>query len=74
MLQKGKIFVSAIVVALLLGSIPALASGRGERRCEERIHNAEVRLRNAERKHGEHSRQAEKRRRELEEIRAHCRY
>jgi hypothetical protein len=75
MLQKGKIFVSAIVVALFLaGSVPALATGRGERHCEQRIHNAEARLQNAIRKHGERSRQAEKRRRELEEVRAHCRY
>ncbi len=74
MLQKGKIFVSAIFVALFLaGTVPLSAQGH-DRKCEQRIHNAEARLQNAIRKHGERSRQAEKRRRELEEVRAHCRY
>ncbi|HEY7405888.1 MAG TPA: hypothetical protein VIB39_20350 [Candidatus Angelobacter sp.] len=76
MLQKGKIFVSAIVVVLFLaGAVPLRAAGHDEhRKCEQRIHNAEARLQNAIRKHGERSRQAEKRRRELEDVRAHCRY
>lgn len=75
MLQKGKIFVSAIVVALFLaGTVPVLALEHGERKCEQRIHNAEARLQNAIRKHGERSRQAERHRRELEEVRSHCRY
>lgn len=76
MFQKGKICVSAIVIALFLaGTVPLSAMGyEGHRKCEQRIHNAEARLQNAISKHGEHSRQAEKRRRELEEVREHCRY
>ena len=76
MLQKSKIFVSAIVIAVFLaGAVPLRAVDHdGHRKCEQRIHNAEARLQNAIRRHGEHSRQAEKRRRELEEVREHCRY
>jgi hypothetical protein len=41
-------------------------------RCERRIRRAEVNLQRAIARHGEHSRQAERRRRELEEVRARC--
>jgi hypothetical protein len=76
MLQKGKVLIAAVVVVgFLAGSVPARATGdRYERKCEERIHRAEANLNNAIRKHGERSRQAEKRRHELEEAREHCRH
>jgi hypothetical protein len=38
----------------------------------KRIHHAEEKLRNGIDRHGEHSREAEKRRRELEEVRRSC--
>ncbi|HEY6307198.1 MAG TPA: hypothetical protein VI488_12155 [Candidatus Angelobacter sp.] len=41
-------------------------------RCERRIRQAEANLQRAIARHGEHSRQAERRRRELAEIRARC--
>ena len=74
MLHKGKTIVSAIVIALFLaGTVPARALVRDDdRRCEERIHKAEANLQNAIRKHGERSRQAERRRHELQEARERC--
>lgn len=76
MLQKGKVVVSAIVLVMFLAStvpVRALVRDRDDdRKCEQRIHKAENRLQNAIRKHGEHSRQAEQRRHELEEARERC--
>ncbi len=43
-----------------------------DRKCEQRIHKAEGELQKAIRRHGEHSRQAEQRRRQLEEQRERC--
>ena len=40
--------------------------------CDQRIHRAEENLRKAVERHGEHSRQAEDRRHELEEARRSC--
>jgi hypothetical protein len=40
--------------------------------CDQRIHRAEENLRKAVERHGEHSRQAEERRHELEETRRNC--
>ena len=51
-----------------LAPVPAVAAPH----CRQRIERAEDNLRRAIRKHGERSRQAEKRRRELEEVRARC--
>ena len=56
------------IVGLIGSSLPARAEGR----CERDIHRAEDNLRIAIEKHGEHSRQAEKRRHELEEVRHRC--
>lgn len=42
-------------------------------KCEKRIHTAQKNLDKEVRKHGEHSRQAEDRRRELREAREYCR-
>ncbi|HEU4416380.1 MAG TPA: hypothetical protein VFT65_16445 [Candidatus Angelobacter sp.] len=76
MLQKGKALIAAAIVCVFIaGAVPARALDRdhdNDRRCEQRIRNAENNLHNAERKHGEHSRQAEKRRHELEEARERC--
>jgi len=41
-------------------------------RCEKRVRNAEMQLDRAVQRHGAHSRQAEKKRRHLEEVRATC--
>jgi hypothetical protein len=40
--------------------------------CERRIHNADMQLQQAVRRHGIHSHQAESKRRELERARASC--
>jgi hypothetical protein len=71
----GKIKITAvllIVFAVMGSSLPARARDSDDK-CEQRIHKAEVNLRNAERKHGEHSQQAEQKRKELEEARGKCR-
>lgn len=65
---------AALLVGLLtFGTTPVLAFDRDhDEKCERRIHKAEDALRDAERRHGEHSRQAEQRRRQLEETRERC--
>lgn len=61
------------IVGLVGSSLPARADDRDrDRRCEKRIHQAEENLRTAERRHGEGSRQAHKRREELEEAKRRC--
>jgi hypothetical protein len=76
MLQKGKALIAAVVVmGFLAGSVPALARNHDrDRRCEQRIRKAEINLQNAIRKHGDRSRQADRRRHELEEARERCRF
>ena len=77
MLKITRTLIAAFVVALFLaGAVPTQAMDRGhdwERKCEQRIRNAESKLQQAIRKHGERSRQAQNRRRELEEARERCR-
>lgn len=66
-----KLLALAFGAMLLAGSAsPAFAESRGD--CERRIHNAEVNLQKAIRRHGGRSRQAEQRRRDLERERARC--
>jgi hypothetical protein len=67
MLKKARTLIAALVVFSFLGWVaPAQALDRDhDRKCEQQI-------RNAERKHGEHSRQAQSRRRDLENVRARC--
>ena len=76
MFKKAKILIAAIVISSFLGgAIPAPAMVRDhddDRKCEQQIHNAERKLQEAERKHGEHSRQAQSKRRDLENARARC--
>jgi len=56
------------IVGLVGSSLPV----RAEDKCDRDIHKAEQRLREAVDKHGEHSKQAEKRRQELEEVKHRC--
>jgi hypothetical protein len=64
---------SAVVcVLMVLGSGSPLFA-RTRTSCREHLRHAENNLRAAVRKHGEHSSQAEKRRREVEKVRAECR-
>ncbi len=64
-LGKIKAMTATLIVCMFLGSaLPASAFA----------HRAQDNLRRAERRHGERSRQAQQKRRELEDARAHCRY
>lgn len=57
---------------LLLGSVlPASARDRDDK-CEQRIRQAEQKLNEAVRRHGEGSKQAHKRREQLEDARRRC--
>ncbi len=61
--------VALLTVAGLGGSsLPA----RADDKCERRIHQAEDKLRDAVQRHGEDSKQARQRRRELEEAKRQC--
>ena len=64
--QKGTLL--GFAALLLLGSVTAAA----EDRCERRLRNAEMHLQQAVQRHGPHSRQAEKKRRQVEQVRATC--
>lgn len=72
-IEMTRKFMAVLIGAfLLLGSAaPVLARDRDDR-CEHRIRKAELNLQKAIRKHGDHSRQAEARRRELEQARERC--
>ncbi len=66
---KSLQLVPVLAVLLLVGGA---ARTRSCNNCQQRIHRAEENLRQAVRRHGEHSRQAEQRRRQLEEARRSC--
>jgi len=74
----GRTAAFAVVGGLLsfAGAIPAHADrddhDRDREKCERRVHKAEENLERAVRKHGEHSRQAEQRRHQVEETRESC--
>ena len=76
MFQKAKVIVAALVLGVMvMGAVPARAVDRDhdrDRKCEQNIRKAEAKLQDAIRKHGERSRQAEKRRHDLEEARERC--
>ena len=55
-----------------LGGVPPTRAGDRDQECRERIRKAEAKLRREIERHGEHSRQAEKRRHELERERERC--
>jgi hypothetical protein len=61
--------------SLLLGGAVTVQAQNPNRhhRCEHRIRQAEANLQRAIARHGANSRQAERRRRELEEVRERCR-
>jgi hypothetical protein len=66
-----------LTIGLVGPSLPARADDRDERherheKCEKRIHQAEDKLHDAVQRHGEDSRQARKRREELEEAKRRC--
>jgi hypothetical protein len=62
----------AMLGAFLMGASVVPSQAR-DNDCEQRVRKAEQNLDKAVRKHGEHSRQAEQRRRDLERERAACR-
>lgn len=64
---------TALGAFLLAGAVVPLQARDRDDRCEQRIRKAEANLNKEVRRHGEHSRQAEQRRRELEQARARCR-
>ncbi len=62
-------FALILTFFVLVGPVtPAMAFDN----CRHRIERAEGRLHEAIRRHGEHSRQAQERRRQLEEVRERC--
>ena len=65
---------SAVFLAgvFMVSSAGMLMARDHDDRCEQRIHKAERNLQKEVDRHGEHSRQAEKRRHELEEAREKC--
>jgi len=73
-LKHGKTTLLAAVfgVFLLVGGVTPILAGDRDSDCRERIHNAEANLKREIDRHGEHSRQAEKRRHELERVRESC--
>lgn len=71
-LANRVILAAAMVGSLLLWSPAPMQARDRDDKCGKRVHKAEENLRRAERRHGEHSRQAEDRRHELEEAREKC--
>ena len=59
------------IVGLAGSSLQARADDRNEK-CERQIHQAEDKLRDAIQRHGEGSKQAHKRREQLEEVKRRC--
>lgn len=60
------------VVGLIGTTLPARADDDRRVRCERRIHDAEMRLRDAVQRHGEDSKAARKKREQLEHERRNC--
>ena len=61
-----------VVCALLLIGSSSPAFARNRKSCREHLRHAESNLHAAVRKHGERSEQAQKKRQEVEKIRAEC--
>lgn len=72
MFRFSKVFAAVIIAAMIFGSSAIASAVDRDDKCEQRIHKAEDNLQKAIRKHGEHSRQAEKKRHQLEETRERC--
>jgi hypothetical protein len=68
----GKTVLCAMLGASLLAGAATPARADRADKCRRDIRKAEENLEKAVRKHGEHSRQAEQRRRQLEEVRRRC--
>jgi len=70
MARFPRIFCVAVLtaVALVGSSLPA----RGDEKCERKIREAEAKLHEAVERHGENSKQARKRRDQLEDARRRC--
>jgi hypothetical protein len=68
----GKITLCATLGVAMLAGVPTLAHADRDDRCRRDVEKAEHNLAKEVRKHGEHSRQAEERRRQLEAVRARC--
>jgi hypothetical protein len=69
----GRALLVAVVLSVLLLFVAVPRSyADGRARCQQRIERAEARLYHAIRKHGEHSREARDRRRELRAERERC--
>ena len=75
--MRNKLRVLAAILAamfLFSSATPLRALDRDDERCHRRVEQAERNLDKAVRRHGEHSRQAQQRRHELEEARERCRH
>jgi hypothetical protein len=76
-MSMKKMFAKTILCALLamtlLSGLATPARADRDDKCQRDIHKAEENLEKAVHKYGEHSRQAEDRRHQLEEVREHCR-
>ena len=60
------------IVGLVGSSLPVRADDDRHEACERQIHRAEDKLRDAIHRHGEDSKQAHKRREQLEEVKRRC--
>jgi hypothetical protein len=69
---KNILFVAALGVSLLTGGVTLIQAADHDSDCRKRIHHAEENLRKAVERYGEHSRQADKRRHDLEEASRGC--
>jgi uncharacterized protein YlxW (UPF0749 family) len=71
---RNKVLATAMIGAMLTvgGVVPSQASDHNNK-CEQRVRKAEKNLDKEVKKHGEHSRQAEQRRRDLQQAREQCR-
>jgi hypothetical protein len=69
---KNVLFAGALAVGLVAGGIAPMKAADRPSDCDRRIQKAEENLRKAVDRHGEHSEQAEQRRRQLEEVRRSC--
>jgi len=68
----GKTMLRAMLGASLLAGLATPAHAHSDDKCRNDIRKAEENLEKAVRKHGEHSKQAQQRRHQLEETRERC--
>ena len=68
----AKTILCAMLGIALLAGLATPARADRDDKCSRDIHKAEENLEKAVRKHGEHSRQADERRHQLEEVRERC--